>query len=173
MRGHDCRESRGDCFPVWRNVFFHDFCHGAPIARHLDVGIERRKAVTWKVLADRRHARGRESLHDAGAERADRVGVEVQRTVADGLAGAVIQVEHRREAEIDAVRGKLRGDDVGGAARRLARRAALAVPPPTELAHRGDRGEAVAKPLYAPAFVVDADRQRRLAQALDVLGERA
>src|SRR5205807_1925238 len=60
-----------------------------------------------------------------------------------------------------------------GAARRLARRAALAVPPPTELAHRGDRGKAVAKPLYAPAFVVDADRQRRLAQALDVPGERA
>src|SRR6266513_473417 len=122
------------------------------------MGIEGRKAVTRKVLADRRHARGRESLHDAGAE---------------GCAGAVIEIEHRREAEIDAVRGKLRGDDVGGAARRLARRAALAVPPPTELAHRRDRGEAVAKPLYAPAFVVDADRQRRLAQPLDVLGERA
>src|SRR6266513_5559141 len=122
------------------------------------MGIEGRKAVTRKVLADRRHARGRESLHDAGAE---------------GCAGAVIEIEHRREAEIDAVRGKLRGDDVGGAARRLARRAALAVPPPTELAHRRDRGEAVAKPLYAPAFVIDADRQRRLAQPLDVLGERA
>ena len=71
------------------------------------MGIEGRKAVTRKVLADRRHARGRESLHDAGAEGADRVGVEVQRTVADGCAGAVIEIEHRREAEIDAVRGKL------------------------------------------------------------------
>src|SRR5467141_4784292 len=112
------------------------------------VGIERRDAVTGKVLADRRHARGRETLHDAGAERADRVGVEVQRTVADGRAGAVIEIEHRREAEIDAVRGKLRSDDVGGAARRLARRVAVAVPESTELAHGGDRGEAVAKPLY-------------------------
>src|SRR6266480_3255377 len=91
------------------------------------MGIERRKAVTRKVLADRRHARGRESLHDAGAERADRVGVEVQRAVADGRAGSVVEVEHRREAEIDAVGGKLRGADVGGAARRLARRLAVAV----------------------------------------------
>src|SRR5712664_86552 len=137
------------------------------------MGIERRKAVTRKVLADRRHARGRETLHDAGAERADRVGVEVQRTVADGRAGAVIEVEHRREAEIDAVRGKLGGDDEGGAARRLARRVAVAVPELAELPHRRNRRETFAKSLYSPAFVVDADRQRRLAQALDVLGERA
>src|SRR2546428_12182690 len=137
------------------------------------MGIKRRKAVTRKVLADRRHARGRESLHDAGAERADRVGVEVQRAVADGRAGSVVEVEHRREAEIDAMGGKLRGDDVGGAARRLARRLAVAVPEPAELSHRRNRRETFAKSLYSPALVVDADRQRRLAQPLDVLGERA
>src|SRR5947209_4217035 len=128
------------------------------------MGIKRRKAVTRKVLADRRHARGPESLHDAGAERADRVGVEVQRTVADGRAGSVVEVEHRREAEIDAVGGKLRGDDVGGAARRLARRLAVAVPEPAELSHRRNRRETFAKSLYSPTLVVDAERQRRRAQ---------
>ena len=133
------------------------------------MGIKRRKAVTRKVLADRRHARGRESLHDAGAERADRVGVEVQRTVADGRAGSVVEVEHRREAEIDAVGGKLRGDDVGGAARRLARRLAVAVPELAELSHRRNRRETFAKSLYSPALVVDADRQRRRALAFQVL----
>src|SRR5256885_1881696 len=135
------------------------------------MGIKRRKAVTRKVLADRRHARGRESLHDAGAERADRVGVEVQRTVADGRAGSVVEVEHRREAEIDAVGGKLRGDDVGGAARRLARRLAVAVPELAELSHRRNRRETFAKALYSPALVVDAGRQRRLAQAFQVLAQ--
>src|SRR6266446_5126156 len=124
------------------------------------MGIKRRKAVTRKVLADRRHARGRESLHDAGAERADRVGVEVQRAVADGRAGSVVEVEHRREAEIDAV---------GGAARRLARRLAVAVPELAELSHRRNRRETFAKSLYSPALVVDADRQRRRAQAFQVL----
>src|SRR6266446_1160465 len=133
------------------------------------MGIERRKAVTRKVLADRRHARGRESLHDAGAERANRFGVEVQRTVADGRAGAVIEVEHRREAEIDAVGGQLRAHDVGGAARRLARRVAVAVPELAELSHRRNRREPFPKSLYAPAFVVYTDRQRRLTQAFQVL----
>src|SRR5438445_9928972 len=133
------------------------------------VGIERRKAVTRKVLTDRRHARGRESLHYAGAERADRVGIEVQRTVADGRAGPVVEVEHRREAEIYPVRSQLRGDDVGVAARRLARRLAVAVPELAELSHRRNRRETFAKSLYSPALVVDPDRQRRLAQAFPVL----
>src|SRR5205823_11152758 len=84
-------------------------------------------------------------------------------------AGSVVEVEHRREAEIDAVGGKLRGDDVGGAARRLARRLAVAVPEPAELPHRRNRRETFAKALHSPALVVDADRQRRLAQALQVL----
>src|SRR3981189_1688193 len=100
------------------------------------MGIERRKAVTRKVLAYRRQAPGPESLDDAGAERAHRVGIEVQRTVADGRAGPVVEVEHRREAEIHAVRGQLRGDNVGGAARRLARRLAVAGPELAELPHR-------------------------------------
>src|SRR5437899_10728904 len=133
--------------------------------------IERRKAVTRKVLADRGHARGRESLHDAGAERADRVGVEVQRPIADGRARPVVEVEHRREAEIYAVGGKLSGDDVGGTARRLARRLAVAVPELAELSHRRNRREPFPKSLYPPAFVVDADRKRRRAQPFYFLAQ--
>ena len=91
-------------------------------------------------------------------------GVEMQRAVADHAASTVVEVEHRREAEVDAVRAELRADDVRRGARRLFRQVPVTVPQPAELAHRRDAAEAVAEPLHPAAFMVDADRQCRLSQ---------
>ena len=74
----------------------------------------------------------------------------MQRAVADHAAAAVVEVEHRREAEVDAVRAELGADDVGGGARRLFRQVPVAVPQPAELAHRRDAAEAVAEALHPP-----------------------
>ena len=106
-------------------------------------------------------------------ERADRVRVEVQRAVADHALRAVVEVEHRREAEVDAVRAELGADHVGRRARGLFRRSRSRSHSRPSSRIGGMRGEALAEALHPPAFVVDADRQRRLALALDVLDEAA
>src|SRR3982074_1478056 len=113
------------------------------------------------MLADRGHAGIGKTLDGARAERADRGRIEMQRAIADHAARAVIEIEHRREAEIDAVRRELGPDHVGRRARRVPPLLTVAVPEPPELAHRWNRAEALAKALHAAAFVVDADRQRR------------
>src|SRR5690606_40460366 len=100
-------------------------------------------------------------------EGADRGGIEMQRAIADGAARAVVDVEHRREREVDAVRGELGARNVAERAGGAAREVAVPVPEPAELAHRRQRGESGAKALHAPALVIHADGQRRLACALD------
>ena len=131
------------------------------------VRVGEREAVTGKMLAHGAHAGVGEALDDRAGERADGVGVEMQRAVADHAASAVVEVEHRREAEVDAVRAELGADDVRRGARRLLRQVPVAVPEPAELAHRRDAAEAVAEALHPAAFMVDADRQCRLSQLFD------
>ena len=96
--------------------------------------------------------------------------IAVERAVADHAACAVVEVEHRREAEIDAARAQLGGEHVAARTGRLERahRAGAAAPARivhpdlAERAHRRDLGEAVAaEALDAAAFVVDADEQVR------------
>ena len=88
--------------------------------------------------------------------------------IADHAAGTVVEVEHRREAEVDAAGAQLGAEDVAGGARRFhgAHRAgaaaAVAVVHPhlAEHAHRRQRREAVAaEALDAATLVVDADEQ--------------
>src|SRR5688572_28486214 len=118
--------------------------------------------MAGEMLAHGAHAGVGEALDDRAGERADGVGVEMQRTVADHAASAVVEVEHRREAEVDAVRAELGADDVGRGARRLFRQLPIAIPQTAELAHRRDAAEAVAEALHPAAFMVDADGQRGL-----------
>jgi hypothetical protein len=92
--------------------------------------------------------------------------------VADHRARAVIEIEHRREAEVDAVRAQLHADGAPVLERRGLRGGGIRIPLLAERAHRRNRAEARAKPLHAPALVVDRDQQRRIAQRVDVARER-
>ena len=93
--------------------------------------------------------------------------VAVEGAVADHAAAAVVEVEHRREAEVDAAGAQLGAEHVagggGGSIARMApvpRAAAVVHPHLAERAHRRQVREAVgAKALHAAAFVVDADQQ--------------
>ena len=88
--------------------------------------------------------------------------------VADDAAAAMVEVEHRREAEVDAAGAQLGGEHVAGRPRGFERAhgaaagAAVAVVHPhlAEHAHRRQRREAVAaKALHPAALVVDANEQ--------------
>ena len=104
-------------------------------------------------------------------EMRSRVRIAMQRPVADYRARAVIEIEHRREAEIHAVRAELPGDRAPDP-RRLARGAGdIAIPELAQRAHRRYRAEARAKPLHAAAFVIDGDEQRGRAQRPDLGGQ--
>ena len=66
---------------------------------------------------------------------------------------------------------ELGGDDVADRRRGLFRRIAVAVPELAEQTHRRNGRKALAEALHAPAFVVHANWQRRLALPLDIRGE--
>src|SRR5205814_4314262 len=77
----------------------------------------------------------------------------------------------RREAEVHAMRLQLAAHHEAAAARRGDRLRGIAVPQASELAHRGNRREAVAKALHAPALVVHGDEERGLAELADRMRE--
>ena len=88
--------------------------------------------------------------------------------VADHGAVAEVQVQHRREAQVDAARAQLgghhvagRGGGVGGGHRAVAGRAVAVVHPALAVdVHRRQVREAVGtEALHAAAFVVDAHEQ--------------
>src|SRR5437762_8059739 len=100
------------------------------------------------MLGNRADAALREPLYEASTERADRRRIEMQRAVADHRAAAVVEVEHRGEAEVDAVRAELRSDDIADRGRELAPLFAVAIPLFPERAHRRNGGEAVLETLH-------------------------
>ena len=126
----------------------------------LDVRVGGDEAVPGKVLADCRHAAARKPRCKRRRQMRDRVRVAVKRAIADDRARAVIEVEHGREAEIDAVRGELALRTCARSASPRAPRRDVAVPHLAQRAHRRNRREAVAKALHAAAFVIDGDQQR-------------
>ena len=126
------------------------------------------EAVAGKVLAAVVHSGLQQAVHDAARQHRDDARIAVEGAVADHAAAAVVEVEHRREAQVDAAGAQLGGEHVAGRPRRFERAhgagagTAVAVVHPhlAEDAHRRQRREAVAaEALDAAALVVDADEQ--------------
>ena len=80
-------------------------------------------------------------------------------TVADYAGGAVVEVEHRREAEVDAVCAQFGRQHVAGLARQVPGLLRMGVPDLAEAAHRRQACESFLEALHAAAFVVDADQE--------------
>ena len=61
-----------------------------------------------------RHAGLQQAVHQALGEHRDDARVAVEGAVADHAAAAVVEVEHRREAEVDAAGAQLGAEHVAG-----------------------------------------------------------
>ena len=168
-RGQPLLDQRGER----HDVGAQDVVERARVDRRVDVRIRGDEAVAGKVLADGGAARGCEATHERGREIGDHDRIGMERAIADHRARRIVEVEHRREAEVDAVRAQLAGDRRAMRERGVARRRRLELEALAERAHGRDRGElAGAKALDAAAFVVDRDEEHR-PQRADFRRERA
>src|SRR2546430_4568930 len=102
MRRHDRREPGVDHRFVRRYVLARDLLERTRVARHGDMRVGLGIAVAREMLGDGRYAALRQAFDEARAEGSDRCWIEVQRPIADHRAAAVVEIEHRREAEVEA-----------------------------------------------------------------------
>ena len=91
------------------------------------------------------------------------VRIAVKRAIADDSARAVVDIEDRSEAEVDAVHAQLGSEQSAQSHCFAGGCRDVAVPRLAERPHRRDRGESVAKALHAPTFVIDRNQKRRIA----------
>jgi hypothetical protein len=111
VRRHHRIEPRADQRIERDEVVALDLVEAARVDRHLVMRVRGDEAVSREVLADARHPAVAHPFDQRRRELRGRVGIAMKRAVADHRAAAVIEIEHRREAEIDAVTGQLVGHD--------------------------------------------------------------
>ncbi len=99
-------------------VALRDLGQRAVVHRHFVVRIGANVTMAGEVLSDARHARGVQAGLERLGKHSDRVGLVVQGPVADDARFAVVHVEHRREAEVHAVRLELAANHEAATARR-------------------------------------------------------
>ena len=126
-----------------------------------------------KMLERRGHAGFVHASHVLARERGDDLRIRRERAVADG-AVAALEVDHRREADVDAGGADLAGHQPRMFAGQRERRAGIAPVQRVEAAQRRQRAETFAEALHAPAFLVHRDQlrsRRGLADRLRELGD--
>ncbi len=160
MGDHHGRQPIGDQPPVRAEVSLH-VRPFAPVDRQGDVGIRGDRPMPGEMLGRRRHAGIAHAEHVGHGELADRAGIRVQRTIADHAADAIIEVDAGRERHVDAHRTQFRGHQPSELAREAKARGTVRRVATADLAQRRQSREPVAKPLHAPAFLVDRHQQRR------------
>ena len=117
------------------------------------VGYDR--AMTWEMLRRRHHPRGAHALHRRDRKPRDDLRIAVIGAVTNHFADAMIEIDARREAQVDAYGAQLGSQDPASLPSEPAARLGI------EVVRMADRplwrqlGEPVAEPLHAAAFVVD------------------
>ena len=171
MGRHDAAQPGFDQPPERHRIAGLDFGIGPVVDRDLMVGIGADMAMPREMLADRVHAALPETLDQRARQIRNGLGVGMQRAVADHAAVAVIDIEHRRKAQIDAMRPQFRGQHKADFMRQMPRMLRIGIPRTAEFAHGGNRGEAIAETLHAAAFMIDGDDERRAAQRMNFGGQ--
>ena len=159
MRRHHAGEAGGQPV-VGLGVVGQDGLERAFVHRVGMVRVGLRVAVCGKVLAAVGHAGAQQAVHQALGQQGHHPWVAVEGAVADDGALAMVQVQHRGEAQVHAAGAQLAaqhiaagGGGVGGTHRVLH-------PQLAQRAHRRQVGEAVgAKALHAAAFMVHRNQQ--------------
>ncbi len=133
-------------------------------------------AVPRKVLAAVGHAGAQQTVHQALGQHRDDARIAVEGAVADHAAAAEIEIEHRRETQVDAAGAQLGAEHMADCGCRIGGIECVDHPALAEHAHRRQVREAVAAEALHPAtLVVDAHQHvRPLGLDLcDELGELA
>jgi len=115
--------------------------------------------------------RAKARMGTRAVEIGDRSRFAVEGAVANHRAGAVVEVEHRGEAEIHAAGAQLRRKYPTGLVRQGLGAVRMFVPDMPQLAHRRQAGEAVAESLHPTAFMVHGNQQMRVAQGMNLGGQ--
>ena len=172
MRRHDAGQPGADQRAVRHQVVRLDRREIPVVHRHLVMRVGAHVAVPGEVLSDRAHAHSPHAAGERPGELRYRGRLGVERPVADHARRAEIDVQHRREAEVHAVRRKLRRKHDPDRARQVLGERRVVVVDPAERAHRRQPGEAVREPLHPAPLVIDSDEKRRRPDAVDSAGQR-
>ena len=125
-----------------------------------------------KVLAAVAHAGKRKPMAHALGEQGHDARVPVKRAIPDHLRMAIVEIEHRRETEVDTASTQFGSQDVARRGCNLGGQQHILVPKLAQPAHGRQHGEAIgAKALHAPAFMIDRDEEV-LAHGTNRIGQR-
>ena len=129
----------------------------ARVLRQDVVRVADHAAVSGIVFADGDHADVTQATAQGIGECYHDGRVGMQGAVADDFRDGVMQIQHRREAEINTELAQFISDDDTHRFRQLAGEQRAAVKTAAKRAHRGQGGEAFTETLHPPAFLINTD----------------
>ena len=110
MPDHDALKPANDEVPVGSEIV-GQLVQAAVIDRKRRVGVGPRARVGGKMLGRHGHPRGIGAGGIRGAQGAHRIGAGMKRAVTDDSGQSQVQVNHRREAQIDTQCTQFRGHE--------------------------------------------------------------
>ena len=159
MGRHDAVQTR--CQGLERHQVVLQLFPGARVFRQLQMRIRRHMAVAGKVFAGGGHACAGHAVDKGAGQFGDRQRIGVKAAVADHAAGAEIQVQHRRETDVDVVGAQFVrhqfAEQIGG----MAGGFGIAAVVTAQRRHRRQAGELGAEALHPTALLVHGDQQVR------------
>ena len=170
--GHDGGERRAQpC--VGSRVIGQDLVQAARVLGHGDMRIGISKAVAGEVLAAVGHAGQQQTMGHAAGQHGNHARVVVEGPVADDGGTSPVQIQHRREGEVHPGSTQLLAHAAAHLGGLAAGRQHVRVPALAQGTHGGDGREALAEALHTAALVIDRHQQRRRADGMDLVGQRA
>ena len=160
MRSNGTRSSAKD---IGQRPFIH---------RQRRVRVGGHRAMPGKVFAGGGHAGLGHAVHGGVRQVRHRLRVGMKRPVADHLAYAAVEIEHRRKAEIHAHGAQLGGQEPAAGLGQPLGAPRVFVVELAQAAHRRQQRETLAETLHPPAFVVHRHQQPRLTQTVDFADQR-
>ncbi len=143
----------------------------APVDRQLLVRIGDHSAMTGKVFGNGSHTAVAQAARISAGEIGNDIGLLVKRAIADNFADAPVEIDARRETQIDIHGTQFGGDEPAHGPGERNRFVRIFIVMPAELTHRRNLAEFLPKALHAPPFVIDSDQQRWTAQRPNRLHE--
>ena len=167
MRHHHAGEPVGDQQSIRRDVGIQ-VDEPATVHRQRMVRVRHDRPMTREMFGRRRHAGAAHSGLIGDRQRTDHRRVGMQCPVPDDLAHPVVEIDAGRERQIDAVCAQFRRHQPAELPRQRRPGLRVGIMFMADTAQRRQLGEPRAEALDPPAFVIDADDQRRRTHRMDI-----